>query len=249
VVILKSIKEIIAKIRMRPKPVSKRVSSVNGFKVLSTQNFGIKRFFASSEKFMNLHSKEVSQAAHLIAANLKRLKAGEVVESKGFVIKSGYTGKSHSGQNTTLSWSVSHNGKVCFVKMGAHCGEKHFEGYKRAEEFLKKHNNQLFGYKVELVPSHLFYSKSNSKEDTFRGFLVSDFFSADKVNLVSDIECSMGSRAFVKTPLAKAVFRISSRLFSESKVVDADTINCFVDKSNKTLYFFDVYVTNKNLNN
>lgn len=236
-----------ASFKIKPKKKASLISTSNEFKVLKKRGRVIKRFFASSKEFTQKHGKEVSVAAKLIMANLIKLKSGEVIEKEGFVIKSDYTGKTHAGRNTIMTLRVTHNGKICFVKMGFHTGENNFVGYARAKEFFKKHNNQMYGYKVEVVPTHLFYSKSNSKADTFRGFLVSDFFSSEKVTLVNDIEQSLGNKAFRESPLGKAVFKISYDLYGEQKVQDADSINCFLDKSKNTLYFFDLYAQKSSL--
>jgi hypothetical protein len=243
VVCLKSIKEIVSILRSKPKPPVNEKAQRGGFFVSLKRKFPVKRFLAISPDFVAAHRRELSVASHLIAANIKKLKQGEVIESKGFVIKSTYTGKTHPGANSSLTLSVSFNGKVCFVKMGVHTGANNFEGFMRGKEFLESIGGEMNGFKIKLVPTHLFYSKSNSKKDSIKGFLVSDFFPSEKVMLASDIEFEMGNRPFAKTLLGKTISRIDHELCMKYGVSDAQAINCFVDKSNKTLYFFDLFVS------
>lgn len=239
--------KVIASLKIKTKKKALLISDSGEFKVLKKRGKVIKRFFASSKEFTLSHSREISAATRLIMPNLTKLKMGEVIERNGFLIKSERTGKTHSGSNTIMTLSVTHCGKVCFVKIGFHTGENNFVGHVRAKEFFKKHNNQMHGYNVEVVPTHLFYSKTNSKKGDLKGFLVSAFFPSEKVTLVNDIEHLMGEEKFRKSHLGKAVFNISNELYSNQRVQDADSVNCFLDKSKNTLYFFDLYAQKSSL--
>ena len=240
------IKNFIKRIRAKSYIKTRESGVMEGFKFSSVKSGRVKRFIASSETFIAAHKKEVSLAVRIINRNMKKLKLGASVEEKGFVIKPKYTGKMYPGRNASLTLSVSLGDRVCFVKLGAHCGENNFVGYLRAKDYFAKNENQLYGYRVEVVPSHLFYSKSTFKGNS-KGFSISDFFPSDKVALVNDIERSMGEKAFSKTELGRAVCRIGDDLYADYKVEDGSTINCFLDRKTKTLYFFDLYATTNSL--
>lgn len=209
--------------------------------VVSTQNFKSKKFLATSPVFMRKYSKEVSVASHLIAANLKKLKEGQVVEKDGFIIKLNKTGKTHTGNNTDLTMSVSFKGRTCFVKIGVDSGEGHAVAYQKAKDFFKSKGNMIHGFKVEVVPYHLLYLKSVMRSGKSRGFLVSDFFPKEKVTLVSDIEETLGKQNFQETSLGQALDSIKHELTFKEGVHDAGTHNCFFDEAKRTIYFFDLW--------
>ncbi len=234
--------ELLAKMRGTTK--GREFSRPRNLKIVfSTQNLSNKKFLAVSPVFMRKYGKDVSVAAHLIAANLKRLKSGEVIEEKGFVIKKASTGKAHQGNNTELTLSVSFKGKTFFVKRGTDSGEGHLLAYQKVKELFKSINNQFNGYKVEVVPYHLLYLKSNMRNaKKSKGFLVSDFFPSEKVSLVKDIEKLVGSEeAFDKTRLGQSLAVIKHSLYKKG-FSDFGNHNCFFDEVKKTIYFFDLWI-------
>lgn len=199
-----------------------------------------KRFLATSPVFMRKYGKAVSDASHLIFANLKKLRSGEVIQKNGFVIRKESTGK-YVGNNANITLSVSFKGKTCFVKLGTDSGRGHFVAYEKAREFFKKHNNTLHGFGVEVVPYHLLYLKTNTKKAKAIGVAVSDFFPKEKVTLVSDIEEMLGKSNFKETHLGQALSEIQSTLAFKEGVLDAGTHNCFFDEVKRKIYFFDLW--------
>lgn len=223
----------------------------NKLKVVSDKKTSsVKRFFALSKPFSREYRKTVLTAAHLISANLKRLKAGEVIVKNGFEIRRASTGESHKGRYNDITLSVSFEGKTLFVKIGSHTGKEHYLGYKKARSFFN-HRRFLsfFGYKAKVVPYHLFYNKSSSsksQKSTISGFLVSDFFPKERVALIEDIENSMGHKEFESSKLGQAIEFINNSLLERS-VFDAGSHNAFLDEKSKTIYFFDLFYSKSNL--
>jgi len=228
---------VVSLLRSKIKTIFK--PDLNKLKIIkNTKKRGVKRFIASSPNFLKSHSKEIITAGNIISANLSKLLMGKSIEKKGFVIKSVSTGN-YAGQKSTLSFCVFSNKKTFFVKMGAHTGESAFLGYKRAKSLLEK-KNTFNGYKAEVVPSHFFYKKTNLKSAESKGFLVSDFFPSEKVSLALDLS-NGGLARFSVSPVGKAISEASDYLFL--KGIDEATLhNCFVDKVEKKIYFFDLSV-------
>ncbi len=209
--------------------------------IRSEKNMVVKKFLAASPVFMKKYKGAVSVASRLILSNLRKLKNGGVIEKEGFVIRAEHTGKKHAGANNELALSVSFKGKTFFVKIGRDNGPETALAYQKAKKFFAEINNSVQGYHVEVVPYHLLYLKSNLSSEKSRGFLVSDFFSSSKVALVEDIVRIQGEETFNKSHLGQAVRKVKYDLLKLG-VVDAETHNCFVDNSNKKLYFFDLWV-------
>lgn len=210
------------------------------YKVIKRQRKKEKLFSAASVPFVKKYKKEISVAASLVRHNLTKLRSGVPVEEKGFIIKPAYNGRTYSGINAALTLSVSFKGKTFFVKMGGHCGENVFEGYAKAREYFKSKGNFMHGYKVEVVPTYIFYLKKNNRAEYPNGVIVSDFFPKERFDLLRDVELFTGQK-FLATPLGKATSRIKKDLEKEINVYDANTFNCFVDKKTNTLYFFDLF--------
>ena len=234
---------IVKKLNFKPlKPKEAEFSRARDLKVIrSEENRGVRKFLAASPVFMRKYKGAISVASRLILSNLRKLKNGEVVEKDGFVIKAEHTGKRHAGSNTEIALSVSFKGKTFFVKIGSDVGNSTALAYKKAKKFFEEINNSVQGYRVEIVPYHLLYLKSQMSNGKSRGFLVSDFFPSSKVTLVEDIVALQGNELFDKSRLGQAVRHIEYSLF-QLGIVDAKTHNCFVDNSNKTLYFFDLWL-------
>ena len=206
-------------------------------KVINNSSFIKGKFLATSPVFMRKYGKSISTASHLINSNYKRLLAGEVISEKGFVIRKGFTGKSHKGSNTHLALSVSFKGKVFFVKVGVDCGERVFLAYQRAKEIFKGMGNKFNGYKLEVVPYHFLYQNASKKK--VRGFLVSDFFPSSKVSLVLDIERALGKENFLKTRLGSTLDSLETKL-KKKGLIDIGSHNCFFDEAKNAIYFFDL---------
>ena len=222
------------------KPESTKVSFAKDLKVIrSEENRVVKKFLAASPEFMQKHEADVSVAARLILSDLRKLKNGGVVEKEGFVIRAERTGIGHPGSNTELALSVSFKGKTFFVKIGGDTGGNAVLAYQRAKAFFAQINNRVLRYKVDLVPYHLLYLKSQTTNMESRGFLVSDFFPSSRVALVEDIAMIQGGNQFYASSLGKAVMSVRKEL-SKQGVGDAGNHNCFVDIANKTIYFFDL---------
>lgn len=237
-IVLNVILKLASKLKIKTaKSDSKNISK----SVLNKAKSSVKRFLFVSKPFSKKYAKTISRAAHLIAANMKLLKAGEVVKKEGFEIMRASTGKGHKGINNEITLSVSFEGKTCFVKIGKHTGEESYLGYKKAKSFFDNRRFlSFFGYKAKMVPYHLFYSKSTSSKSSFNGVLVSDFFSKEQVRLVEDIRDKIGIRAFERSRLGAAIDSITSQLLDRN-IYDAGTHNAFLDKKSKTIYFFDLY--------
>jgi hypothetical protein len=235
VIILGVFSKLVSSIKSQQARIkSKKFSCAEDLQIINTVVKPKKnRFLAASSVFMRKHGKKVLVVSKLILTNLEKLKKGEIIKKKGFVIRKNLTGKSYPGNNNVLTVSVSFNGKIFFIKMGGDCGEKHLRGYQLVKKFFKEKNNQMYGYNVRVVPYHLIYSqktvyKSNS-------FLISDFFPSDRFTLVLDEKHKLSD-----SPLGNAINNIRKDL--KSMVLhDIGPHNCFIDKSTNTLYFFDMY--------
>jgi hypothetical protein len=198
----------------------------------------VKRTFYASPSFLRANEKDIASARHLIAANLKRLKKGGVIEANGFVIKRDLTGETRPGKYNEVTLRVSKSGRECFVKIGHHAGEMNALAYEKARKILKSINNEFEGYKVFVVPSHLFYEKTI--KDKSKGIMVSDFFPKEKGALLHDIKLRMGETNFNRSEFGRVFWEINSLLFLRGKIMDADPYNCFYNKKEKAFYFFDV---------
>lgn len=197
----------------------------------------VQRTFYASPSFLRSNAKEIMAARHLISVNLEKLKKGQVVSEKGFVIKRDLTGETRPGKFNEVTLSVTHNGKVCFVKIGGHSGELNAKGYERARKFVNSINNEFEGYKVHLVPAHIFYEKKVGSKS--RGIAVSDFFPKESGELLHDIMLKMGKDKFNNSEVGKVFWELESKMFSR-EILDGKTYNCFYDRKSKSFYFFDL---------
>jgi hypothetical protein len=221
------------------KPKKRAFSRARDLNVLRFEKrVGVEKFLAASPEFMQKYGDKISVASQLILSNMKKLKEGQVVEKYGFVMKAARTGE-YAGRNTELSLCVSFKGKTFFVKIGEQTNKSAAIAYKKAKEFLAI-NNRFNGYTVELVPYHLLYSNSRSSNLKKRGFLVSDFFSSSEVSLGLDIRKLEGDEKFHKSHLGKAIRSVREGL-NNLGVFDVGSHNCFVSKSEKKIYFFDLH--------
>ncbi len=218
--------------------LTKKVSNLKRVRLISKKSTPkVKRTFYASPSFLRVNANEIMVARRLISVNLEKLKKGKVVDENGFVIKKDLTGETRPGKFNEVTLSVTHNRKVCFVKIGGHSGELNAKGYERARKYVDSINNEFKGFKVHLVPAHIFYEKQiNGKS---RGIAVSDFFPKESGELLHDILLNMGEEKFNHSKIGQVFWELEAKMFSK-EILDGKTYNCFYDRKSKSFYFFDL---------